>query len=128
MWIFTKYGFFSVVCAKDRKGNSDPNLLMVRARERHHLEDLCFQFELKNRIRESKKTDYRYRIIIKKEDWLKVSKALIQDIDYPNFKSEVLSYEQGNTPYQHALHEIWGVMYSLQENKDSLINTHEWIV
>jgi len=39
MWIFTKYGFFSAVCA--RKGNGkhgqavDPNRIMVRASEVH---------------------------------------------------------------------------------------------
>ena len=37
MWLFTQYGFFSVVCARDLTGKMkgiDPNTFMVRARSR----------------------------------------------------------------------------------------------
>lgn len=44
MWIFTRHGFFSVVCARKEQGGPgeaiDPDLLMVRARTRHHLKAL----------------------------------------------------------------------------------------
>jgi hypothetical protein len=52
MWIFTKHGFFSAVCA--RKGDGmhgepvDPERIMVRSRIRGHLEafstDRLFRF------------------------------------------------------------------------------------
>lgn len=42
MWIFTKYGFYSAVCARQGDGSSgqpiDPERLMVRARVRAHLD------------------------------------------------------------------------------------------
>jgi hypothetical protein len=44
MWLFTKHGFFSVVCASQRNGNHgqpiDTTRLVVRARVRQHLEAL----------------------------------------------------------------------------------------
>lgn len=44
MWLFTKYGFYSAVCARQGDGKLgqpvDPNRIMVRARVRRHLETL----------------------------------------------------------------------------------------
>ena len=48
MWIFTKYGFYSAVCARQGDGSHgqpvDTNRIMVRARIRKHLETLLDQF------------------------------------------------------------------------------------
>ena len=48
MWIFSKHGFFSAVCARQGDGGHsqpvDPVRLMVRARVRSHLEALKSQF------------------------------------------------------------------------------------
>ena len=48
MWIFTKYGFFSAVCARRGDGNHgqpiDSDRIMVRARVRGHLEALMKRF------------------------------------------------------------------------------------
>jgi hypothetical protein len=123
MWIFTKYGFFSAVCAKPGKGQPgqpvDPDRLMVRARVRNHLESL------KNRFPESLGvcpieahvgTDYAYRIFVPKGTWAKVIAALTDEIDYGNFKSEVRRHggKEGEA-YEHALHDVWGVMFKLQK-------------
>jgi hypothetical protein len=44
MWIFSKYGFFSAVCARQGDGSHgqpvDPERMMVRARDQGHLEAL----------------------------------------------------------------------------------------
>lgn len=44
MWVFTKHGFFSAVCARQGSGKHgqpvDPNRIMIRARVRAHLEAL----------------------------------------------------------------------------------------
>ena len=44
MWIFTKYGFYSAVCAHQGDGRHgrpvDPDRIMVRARVRGHLDAL----------------------------------------------------------------------------------------
>lgn len=64
MWLFTQYGFFSVVCARDLTGKMkgiDPKTFMVRARSRQHLESLQSRCaELRGfEIADTKNTDYR---------------------------------------------------------------------
>src|SRR3981081_2484815 len=95
MWIFTKHGFFSAVCARQGNGQHgqpvDPDRIMVRARDRSHLEALKKRFpELLGdcEIQESAGTDYAYRLFIQKSTWLAVVPGLAKEIDYDNFKSE----------------------------------------
>ena len=123
MWLFTKHGFFSAVCAKQGNGYPgdpiDPETLMVRTRVRSHLE------ALKSRFPESLGacpteahvgTDYAYRIFVPKATWAEVVAALTDEIEYGNFKSEVRRHggKEGEA-YEHALHDVWGVMYRLQK-------------
>jgi len=48
MWLFTQYGFFSAVCAREGDGSYtnrvDPTRIMVRARLKNHLENLKRRF------------------------------------------------------------------------------------
>ena len=48
MWLFTKHGFFSAVCARQGSGKHgqpvDPGRIMVRARVRGHPEALKARF------------------------------------------------------------------------------------
>jgi hypothetical protein len=48
MWIFTKHGFFSAVCARQGDGKHgqsvDPDRILVRARVRGHLDALKKRF------------------------------------------------------------------------------------
>jgi hypothetical protein len=119
MWIFTKYGFFSVVCGRQRFGMSaepDPNTVMVRARRRTHLENLKERFpdELgAATIHQSQDTDYRYRIVVPKTTFVQVLDSLGQEMTYTNFKSEV-GMNSGDPDYLAALHEVWETMYGLQ--------------
>ena len=123
MWIFTKYGFFSVVCA--RKGNGshgqpvDSDRSMVRARVRGHLEALKKRFPdfLGNcEIQESTGTDYAYRLFVQKSAWSQLLAELGNETDYDNFKSAVSRYQgRSGTAYEHSLHEVWSVMHKLQE-------------
>lgn len=114
MWLFTKYGFFSAVCAAQSKrgGDVDPNTIMVRARVRAHLEALKARFpRLKAaKILTDAGTDYRYRIIVPKEAWAEVAAALAQEIDYGNFKSAC----KRDHEYHDALMRVWTVVRGLQ--------------
>lgn len=122
MWIFTKYGFYSAVCA--RKGNGkhgqpvDPDRIMVRARVRGHLEALKKRFpDLLGKcdIKEFAGTDYAYRLFIGKPVWSNVIAALANETDYDNFKSEVAHHMgRAGADYEHSLHEVWSVMNELQ--------------
>ena len=44
MWLFTRYGFFSIACARKPDGSLDPDTVMVRARRIAHLKSLRKQF------------------------------------------------------------------------------------
>lgn len=122
MWLFTKYGFFSVVSARlgdGAYGNGvDVDRVMVRARDRRHLERLQERFckELETtEIRESPSTDYRFRIFVSKSAWKVIAEQLADEINYDNFKSEVHRHTGHNdASYTAALHEVWSVMHRLQ--------------
>jgi len=122
MWIFTKHGFYSAVCAREGDGSRhqpvDRDTIMVRARKIEHLDALKTRFpDLLGRavIQESHATDYAFRIFVDASVWSRILAALGDDVDYDNFKSEVSRH--GNEPdrdYEHALHEVWSVMRRLQ--------------
>jgi hypothetical protein len=123
MWIFTKHGFFSAVCA--RKGNGmhgqpvDPDRIMVRARVREHLEALKERFsELLGQCEslDSAGTDYAFRLFVQKSAWIQVVAELAEETDYDNFKSEVAHHQgKAGAAYEHSLHEVWSVMNQLQK-------------
>ena len=123
MWIFTKYGFFSAVCARQGNGKHgqpvDLEPIMVRARLRSHLEalkkrftDLLGEYE----VQEFAGTDYAYRLFVQKSTWTKVLAGLADETDYDNFKSEVAQHQgKAGADYEDSLHDVWSVMYKLQK-------------
>lgn len=99
MWLFTKYGFFSAVCARQGAGEHgrpvDSTRIMVRARVRDHLERLVKRFpnHLGDcEIRETTSTDYRFRLFGESQVWSKVVEEIATELDYDNFKSEVARF------------------------------------
>lgn len=123
MWLFTKYGFFSSVCARQGDGGHGqsvaPTKIMVRARLRPHLTALKERFPdlLENcDIRELPAADYAFRLFVEKSAWSQVLVALNEEMDYDNFKSEVARHQgRSGAAYEHALHEVWAVMNRLQK-------------
>jgi hypothetical protein len=123
MWIFTKHGFFSAVCARQGDGKHgepvDTNRIMVRARIRGHLEALKKRFPNllgECEIRESVGTDYAYRLFVPKSAWTQVVAGLADETDYDNFKDEVAHHQgRAGADYEHSLHEVWSVMHRFQK-------------
>src|SRR6516162_8243698 len=107
MWLFTRYGFFSVVQTAEH-----PDHLMVRARCREHLRNLMQRFSVltEARIIVTGSSDYRYRIIVDKADWAGVCAGLGAEIDYSNFKDAVHSNPLDLT-YETVLHRVWSDVY-----------------
>lgn len=122
MWIFTRHGFFSAVCAREGDGRHgrplDRDRIMVRARVRDHLERLQRRFPDEfagGGIVETPANDYRYRILVAKDARSRVLAGLASEIDYGNFKSEVARHQgAAGSAYESALHEVWRVMERLQ--------------
>jgi hypothetical protein len=123
MWIFTRYGFFSIACATEDGGESpaiQPDLIMVRARQKRHLDQLKRRFpELAGfSIASQKGTDYRHRIVLPKTDWSNVMLQLTEEQSWSDFKDETQRYlGRDFRDYQQALQRVWGLMRSLQVNE-----------
>lgn len=113
MWLISKYGFASAVAH-----NEKPGCVLVRARDRGDLEELCgvardsdvsgFSEEA---IEENPNADYRYRMTAGNENWAELVKVLVEGIDYPNFKNEVAEVD----PERAAIYlEVWSKLRKIQ--------------
>ena len=119
MWLFTQYGFFSAVCARDSKTAKgfDLDRIVVRARKRSHLEALRkrFRAELGSApIQVGGGTVYPFRLFVVKKTWASVAEALALETDYHNFKDAVAARNAAG-PYQDALHLVWEVMAEFEQ-------------
>lgn len=123
MWLFTKHGFYSAVCARQGDGSHsqpvDSDRIMVRARVRSHLEALKDGFSdvlADCEVKEFAGTDYAFRIFVDKSVWSQVLVGLNEEMDYDNFKSEVARHQESEgAAYAHSLHDVWSVMNRLQK-------------
>ena len=107
MWVFTKYGFISVV-----QHNSLPDSFQVKSRVIDPLEILWPEYE----IEVIDWADYRFRITIPKiEAALVLIEKVIEDIDYTSFKNECEKDED----YHYALTRVWSIMYNYQTRMES---------
>jgi len=121
MWLFTKYGMYSAVCARTGDGSPwnpvDPNRMTVRARLRSHLERLIERFPSLGapEILESRNNDYRWRFFVGKSMWAQIVGELVMDCDYDNFKSAAhAAWPTGDQGYVSALHRVWAVHNDVQ--------------
>jgi hypothetical protein len=118
MWLFTRYGFYSIACASKKDGSIDSQTMMIRARDIDHLKRLQKRFQTIGdaEIVTTPDRDYHYRLIAPKDVWTAIVAELAQEQDWANFKNEAARY-QGHTgsQYVRALHRVWGIMHDLQE-------------
>src|ERR1022692_3879985 len=121
MWVFTRYGFFSIACANKADGTISPDTVMIRARLHEHLVSLIDRFrdsELgKAEILSWDDRDYRYRIIVPKVAWVAALAEMATEQTWSNFKNETSRFSRAKKAayaYVDALHRIWDVMHRLQ--------------
>ena len=122
MWLFTKYGFFSVVCARSVENGVvtdkiDHSKMMIRSRCKEHLEALKLEmpFYLNDvEIHSDFGTDYAYRMFVNRIQYMGVIEYLAEDIDYGNFKSAAKEHGASDE-YLHLLSEIWLDGFEFQE-------------
>ena len=114
MWIFTKWGFFSVTQTTKRSDE-----IQIRSRDRSHLEHLKAAFPIIERcpVVETRDADYRFRIIVKRWKWARLGEDLTLSINYSNFKGEVQRAGFVRDMLDE-LHRIWGIMHSYQHRKN----------
>jgi hypothetical protein len=83
MWVFTRYGFYSIACASNPDGSLDGQSVMVRARCIAHLRSMQKRFPALavGKILELPDHDYRYRLVISKACWTTILGELAQEQD-----------------------------------------------
>ena len=101
MWLMTKHGFYSIV-------EKQAGEFHVRAREKRDLENLKQIAQLDDaEIVETPHNDYACRIIVGRDEMLRVLAALGENIDYDNFKNEIHDTpDQAHKPYA----KVWKVL------------------
>ena len=114
MWIASRFGWVSIV----RKGGNGKEW-QIRARVRKDLLSLIAAAKLQDqKVIETFDSDYRYRIVLEKEQLGRVFEALESSIDYPNFKS-VVAKIRGQEKHLQAYHKIWAIMAGLQPRQST---------
>jgi hypothetical protein len=114
MWIMSVYGFYSVV-----QNENAPAEMLVRARVRKHLETLSFINPIGSfNIIETTDSDYRFRAFVPRDQWVKISAWLANDIDYGNFKTAARETEDSfnGKPYTRFLNETWIQAVKMQQS------------
>ena len=123
MWMFTKYGFFSVTGAptgRSKSGPPDGKHVQVRARKEDHLDELKSRFPKKLGacpVVRTPRADYKFRIVVPTDVWLEVAAELAGEAaEYGNFKKECTRFADGwDQEYIDALHAVWARMLRLEE-------------
>ena len=113
MWIFTRYGFYSVACASATDGSLDKETVMVRGRRKDHLQNLRGRFSVISdaKIITTADNDYRYRLILSKRTWVTILAEMADEQDWSNFKNEAAAYQgKSGAAYLTALHEVWATI------------------
>lgn len=101
MWIFTRYGFLSIV-----QHNAMPGYFQVKARVISPLEQLWPEQD----IEIIDWADYRFRITIEKEMVFPILLKQIQEVNYTSFKNECYV----DHDYHDTLVRVWTTMYNYQ--------------
>ena len=101
MWIFTTYGFISVV-----QHNSLEGYFQVKSRVVEPLEILWPEMD----IEVIDWADYRFRITIEKEKVFDILSKEIQNVNYTSFKNECYV----DHDYHDVLVRVWNTMYNYQ--------------
>lgn len=119
MWICTRGGFVSAVRWQGAKKDPNNGKLSVRAREREALEYLLLHVKTAKPKPKIKKKggDYAYRVFLSEEQWVEAVSGLAAEIDYRNFKDEVLRQAKAgkvSMAYEKALHRVWSIFGDLQ--------------
>jgi hypothetical protein len=117
MWIFTDFGFFSVVRHRTRHDH-----LVVRARSPQDLYNLVDKYGTvlsldKSSVKLTPSADYGSRIEVSDDAWSTVVSSIAKSIDYDNFKDTV--YTKMGPFRAHLCGKVWGTMLDLQRSYES---------
>lgn len=121
MWLFTNFGFYSVV----RKKEDGDQYLTIRGRTRSDLDRLRKRYLPKaSSPVENAGTDYRWRVRCTKDDLAAAMPKIVRHIDYSNFKSEVARSLSADRAKRYG--KVWDALYGLDEDKPEPEEPQGW--
>jgi hypothetical protein len=109
MWVFTTFGFFSVVQHRGK-----PDRLLVRGRVRADVEALARR--LVEPLQHTPNADYPYRVEVDRLDFATVMTEAVDGVDYDNFKNAVA--EQQGAVRATVYHDVWQDLLLLQSRRE----------
>ena len=115
MWMMIPEGFVSVtLCPPEYQTASQP-LMQVRGRRSTHIAGFMKRAGLPNNyeILETPNNDYRFRVILKQEEFMYALQQIAQSVDYPNFKNAAHKATPDHM-WGDALNEVWHIIGDLQ--------------
>lgn len=107
MWLFTKNGYYSIV--QDSYCKHDE--VVIRARVEKDLIDLMKEASINYALTKTPYADYKFRIIIKKEDLKKFINDYIDKLDYNNFKNSIKDKRRSR-----YYGNIWAELFEMGED------------
>jgi hypothetical protein len=126
MWIASTKGWFSVVIDNQRPGR-----MLVRARCRQDIYNLYNEHHETLASMEMPTSDpsrdYRWRMSVSKEDFVKLAGRMAEAVTYSNFKSAVHDRpDQQNKTLAYG--KVWQTMHEVQveENQDGSVREEAW--
>lgn len=106
MWICSGLGYYSIV-------EKMPGMYHIRARRKDDLKNLQVATSLPPEIFETPNADYRYRTIVDAKGLMRVMLALMESVDYTNFKDSLYYTDQEDK--LDAYHKVWSEMMDYQD-------------
>jgi hypothetical protein len=115
MWILTQDGFYSVVAYSPERDQSDlggdDGDLLVRARTERDLGALRTHLPTL-KIRRDESADYRFRTVVKRDEWVAYVSTAVRDLDYVNFKGRVAACQGSERARIYG--RVWAELHQLQ--------------
>jgi hypothetical protein len=125
MWIFTRYGFFSIANGRNADDSPDPGVILVRARRMAHMTRLQQRCPSLAAAEVTTTRHGSYRIAVSKPQWLAALALLADEMNWRDFKAEAARFQgPGGAGYLHALNQVSAAMKDLQhaESRFELVN------
>ena len=128
MWLFTRWGFYSIACARQGDDGStgneiDSHSLVIEAFDEQHLTALkshlpdlignCF-------IKQVAESEFRFHMIVDKNIWSQVMLSLSQELNYDDFREEMVRKHSMDDPaYLKAMTDIEQFVAKIPSTEES---------
>lgn len=125
MWLFTKTGYVSIV---EKPEDIQAQTLTVRSRDRESLEVMrediykLYNYNLGEvEISTKAGSDYKYRMVVSREEIKNYMVAIVDGVDYNNFKTEIVRNrensggDEAGQKWGTTLLNIWSHTFDLED-------------